>query len=151
MHTSLGVHVLPTKTYLECAWDVVIQPLQSSGLWGAIFELKYSLFSGFPSACQCNGHSKCINDSICEKCENLTTGKHCETCISGYYGDPTNGGTCQRKWCFKPSCAQLLDVFCSLLIPLVSNWNYILIIYLFFPASKAQSLFLQMKGAETAW
>lgn len=49
------------------------------------------------SACQCNGHSKCVNQSICEKCENLTTGKHCETCISGFYGDPTNGGKCQRK------------------------------------------------------
>ncbi|XP_047907173.1 attractin-like isoform X2 [Anser cygnoides] len=46
-------------------------------------------------ACQCNGHSKCVNESICEKCENLTTGKHCETCFSGYYSDPTNGGTCQ--------------------------------------------------------
>lgn len=51
----------------------------------------------FLLACQCNGHSKCINQSICEKCENLTTGKHCETCISGFYGDPTNGGKCQRK------------------------------------------------------
>ncbi|NWW76156.1 ATRN protein, partial [Climacteris rufus] len=50
-------------------------------------------------ACQCNGHSKCVNESICEKCENLTTGKHCESCISGYHGDPTNGGTCQRKCC----------------------------------------------------
>lgn len=49
------------------------------------------------SACQCNGHSKCVNQSVCEKCENLTTGKHCETCISGFYGDPTNGGKCQRK------------------------------------------------------
>uniref|UniRef100_A0A670Z9I7 Attractin n=1 Tax=Pseudonaja textilis TaxID=8673 RepID=A0A670Z9I7_PSETE len=50
-------------------------------------------------ACQCNGHSKCVNESICEQCENLTTGKHCETCISGYYGDPTNGGTCQPCKC----------------------------------------------------
>nr|XP_056711187.1 attractin [Euleptes europaea] len=50
-------------------------------------------------ACQCNGHSKCINESICEKCENLTTGKHCETCVSGYHGDPTNGGTCQPCKC----------------------------------------------------
>lgn len=50
-------------------------------------------------ACQCNGHSKCINESICEKCENLTTGKHCESCVSGYYGDPTNGGTCQVCKC----------------------------------------------------
>ncbi|MEE6511099.1 hypothetical protein FKM82_017421 [Ascaphus truei] len=50
-------------------------------------------------ACQCNGHSNCINESICEKCENLTTGKNCDTCISGYYGDPTNGGTCQPCKC----------------------------------------------------
>ena len=48
-------------------------------------------------------HSKCINQSICEKCENLTTGKHCETCISGFYGDPTNGGKCQRKSDFSGS------------------------------------------------
>uniref|UniRef100_A0A2R8ZWK9 Attractin n=1 Tax=Pan paniscus TaxID=9597 RepID=A0A2R8ZWK9_PANPA len=53
----------------------------------------------FLAACQCNGHSKCINQSICEKCENLTTGKHCETCISGFYGDPTNGGKCQPCKC----------------------------------------------------
>lgn len=64
----------------------------------------------FPSACQCNGHSKCINESICEKCENLTTGKHCETCISGYYGDPTNGGTCQRKWCLNSSFVECFGV-----------------------------------------
>ncbi|OCT96586.1 attractin isoform X1 [Xenopus laevis] len=50
-------------------------------------------------ACQCNGHSKCINQSICEKCENLTTGKNCEFCISGFYGDPTNGGSCQPCKC----------------------------------------------------
>lgn len=55
-------------------------------------------------ACQCNGHSKCINESICEKCENLTSGKNCDTCISGYYGDPTNGGSCQREYHnFRPS------------------------------------------------
>ncbi|XP_035273051.1 attractin isoform X1 [Anguilla anguilla] len=50
-------------------------------------------------ACQCNGHSRCVNESVCEKCEDLTTGKHCESCISGYYGDPTNGGTCQPCKC----------------------------------------------------
>ncbi|XP_063781410.1 attractin [Pseudophryne corroboree] len=50
-------------------------------------------------ACQCNGHSKCINESVCEKCENLTTGKNCDTCISGFYGDPTNGGSCQPCKC----------------------------------------------------
>ncbi|GAA6110561.1 attractin isoform X4 [Tachysurus ichikawai] len=50
-------------------------------------------------ACQCNGHSACVNESICERCEDLTTGKHCESCISGYYGDPTNGGNCQPCKC----------------------------------------------------
>ncbi|XP_039767662.1 attractin isoform X2 [Ornithorhynchus anatinus] len=50
-------------------------------------------------ACQCNGHSKCVNGSVCERCENLTTGKHCEMCVSGFHGDPTNGGTCQPCKC----------------------------------------------------
>ncbi|KAK6306803.1 hypothetical protein J4Q44_G00219510 [Coregonus suidteri] len=50
-------------------------------------------------ACQCNGHSQCVNQSVCEKCEDLTTGRHCESCISGYYGDPTNGGSCQPCKC----------------------------------------------------
>uniref|UniRef100_A0A3B1J5R2 Attractin n=1 Tax=Astyanax mexicanus TaxID=7994 RepID=A0A3B1J5R2_ASTMX len=50
-------------------------------------------------ACQCNGHSACVNESVCERCEDLTTGRHCENCISGYYGDPTNGGSCQPCKC----------------------------------------------------
>ncbi|KAJ8281463.1 hypothetical protein GJAV_G00067980 [Gymnothorax javanicus] len=50
-------------------------------------------------ACQCNGHSRCVNESLCERCEDLTTGKHCESCVSGYYGDPTNGGSCQPCKC----------------------------------------------------
>uniref|UniRef100_UPI00398E86D8 attractin isoform X4 n=1 Tax=Pristiophorus japonicus TaxID=55135 RepID=UPI00398E86D8 len=62
-------------------------------------ETKYN-WSFIPCpACQCNGHSKCVNESTCEKCEDLTTGNHCETCISGYYGDPTNGGSCQSCKC----------------------------------------------------
>lgn len=54
----------------------------------------------FLSACQCNGHSRCVNQSICEKCENLTTGKHCETCISGFYGDRSpDNGPCPHRNC----------------------------------------------------
>lgn len=47
------------------------------------------------SACQCNGHSTCVDRSVCEQCQNLTTGPQCETCKPGYYGDPTNGGKCE--------------------------------------------------------
>ncbi|KAJ0062934.1 hypothetical protein NL108_009424 [Boleophthalmus pectinirostris] len=31
-------------------------------------------------ACQCNGHSQCVNESVCEKCEDLTTGRHSCKC-----------------------------------------------------------------------
>ncbi|XP_077945447.1 attractin isoform X3 [Gasterosteus aculeatus] len=50
-------------------------------------------------ACQCNGHSQCVNESVCERCEDLTTGRSCESCVSGFYGDPTNGGGCQPCKC----------------------------------------------------
>uniref|UniRef100_A0AAX7UZR4 Attractin-like 1b n=1 Tax=Astatotilapia calliptera TaxID=8154 RepID=A0AAX7UZR4_ASTCA len=50
-------------------------------------------------ACQCNGHSTCVNGSVCEQCRNLTTGPNCETCMPGYHGDPTNGGKCQACKC----------------------------------------------------
>ncbi|XP_032621716.1 attractin isoform X1 [Chelonoidis abingdonii] len=77
------------KYYLEPILNVSMCPAENKYNWS---------FIQCP-ACQCNGHSKCVNESVCEKCENLTTGKHCETCISGYYGDPTNGGTCQSCKC----------------------------------------------------
>uniref|UniRef100_A0A8C8H7F0 Attractin-like protein 1 n=2 Tax=Oncorhynchus tshawytscha TaxID=74940 RepID=A0A8C8H7F0_ONCTS len=50
-------------------------------------------------ACQCNGHSTCVNGSACEQCRNLTTGLQCQTCMPGYHGDPTNGGKCQACKC----------------------------------------------------
>uniref|UniRef100_A0A8D2LY14 Attractin n=1 Tax=Varanus komodoensis TaxID=61221 RepID=A0A8D2LY14_VARKO len=77
------------SSYLEPALDVTMCLTENNYNWS---------FIQCP-ACQCNGHSKCVNESICERCENLTTGKHCESCISGYYGDPTNGGTCQPCKC----------------------------------------------------
>ncbi|XP_035760661.1 attractin-like protein 1 [Neolamprologus brichardi] len=50
-------------------------------------------------ACQCNGHSRCVNGSVCEHCGNLTAGTHCQSCMPGYYGDPTNGGKCNACKC----------------------------------------------------
>ncbi|XP_033870460.3 attractin-like isoform X1 [Acipenser ruthenus] len=76
-------------SYQEPARNVTMCPSENKYNWSFIHC----------PACQCNGHSKCLNESMCEKCEDLTTGKHCETCISGYYGDPTNGGTCQACKC----------------------------------------------------
>ncbi|XP_024117961.1 attractin isoform X1 [Oryzias melastigma] len=62
-------------------------------------EAKYDWSFIHCPACQCNGHSQCVNESVCEKCEDLTTGRQCESCVSGYYGDPTNGGSCQPCKC----------------------------------------------------
>lgn len=55
--------------------------------------------------CQCNGHSTCSGSSTtnflrrkCLKCSNNTRGERCDQCEVGYYGDPRNGGTCQRNF-----------------------------------------------------
>ncbi|KAG8453284.1 hypothetical protein GDO86_000064 [Hymenochirus boettgeri] len=76
-------------TYVEPVLNISMCPAENSYNWSYIMC----------PACQCNGHSKCINESTCEKCENLTTGKNCESCVSGFYGDPTNGGSCQPCKC----------------------------------------------------
>ena len=47
-----------------------------------------------PAACQCNGHSTCVNESICEECQNNTQGANCQECADGYYGDAIGGGIC---------------------------------------------------------
>lgn len=159
LHTSLWFHVSVARLqeHLWKLYEVVSVSLSgaqtSEMLWDMLYLSTNTHPSLFSSACQCNGHSKCVNESICEKCENLTTGKHCETCISGYYGDPTNGGTCQRKWLLKSSPAGVFDVWFSALHSFLYylHWNYSLIIHFFFPASKAQSLLLQIKDTEIAW
>lgn len=56
-------------------------------------------FTHCPS-CQCNGHSYCVDGKKCEQpCSNLTEGANCEKCRPGYWGNPINGGTCQKCEC----------------------------------------------------
>ena len=47
-----------------------------------------------PPACQCNGHSVCVNESVCAECQNNTKGEQCQDCAEHYFGDATGGGTC---------------------------------------------------------
>jgi len=62
-------------------------------------ELKHWFFTSCPR-CNCNGHSYCNDQQHCEQpCNNLTTGAHCEKCRTGYWGNPINGGKCQRCDC----------------------------------------------------
>ncbi|KAH8291888.1 hypothetical protein KR054_001951 [Drosophila jambulina] len=61
--------------------------------------LKHWFFTSCPR-CNCNGHSYCNDQQHCEQpCNNLTTGAHCEKCRTGYWGNPINGGKCQRCEC----------------------------------------------------
>lgn len=48
--------------------------------------------------CQCNGHASCHNGT-CLACRDLTTGPHCDRCVTGYWGNPVNGGKCQSCIC----------------------------------------------------
>ncbi|XP_075791528.1 attractin-like protein 1 isoform X8 [Pelodiscus sinensis] len=73
----------------EMVLDTILCPKEKNYEWSFIHC----------PACQCNGHSTCINGNICDQCKNLTTGKQCETCMPGYYGDPTNGGQCTACTC----------------------------------------------------
>nr|CAD7394402.1 unnamed protein product [Timema cristinae] len=50
--------------------------------------------------CQCNGHSRCIEDTdTCEQCDHMTQGVHCEACAPGFYGNALNGGHCRPCDC----------------------------------------------------
>lgn len=56
-------------------------------------------FTHCPS-CQCNGHSTCPDTKQCKQpCANLTYGQNCEKCKAGYWGNPVNGGQCQKCDC----------------------------------------------------
>ena len=40
--------------------------------------------------CQCNKHSMCEDGTgKCDFCLNGTTGKFCDQCLDGHYGEPT--------------------------------------------------------------
>lgn len=49
--------------------------------------------------CMCNGHSdRCHRRTgRCFDCADNTTGRHCHNCANRFYGNATNGGTCNRK------------------------------------------------------
>ncbi|XP_039958409.1 attractin-like protein 1 [Bactrocera tryoni] len=62
-------------------------------------QVNHWFFTSCPP-CNCNGHSHCPDNNICEQpCSNLTTGNHCEKCSKGYWGNPINGGHCQKCEC----------------------------------------------------
>ncbi|XP_046850940.1 basement membrane-specific heparan sulfate proteoglycan core protein-like [Xenia sp. Carnegie-2017] len=51
--------------------------------------------------CRCHKHARFCNPLTgeCENCQNNTTGKYCERCKPGFYGNARNGSPCQPCPC----------------------------------------------------
>ena len=49
--------------------------------------------------CRCNGHTDRCHGRTgrCFDCADNSTGRHCQHCANRFYGNATNGGTCNRK------------------------------------------------------
>ncbi|KAM9552660.1 laminin subunit alpha-1-like isoform 1-T1 [Salvelinus alpinus] len=73
------------------------------------------LFGGNCLQCECNNHAtECDINGVCLDCTHNTTGPHCDQCLHGYYGNPSEGTPedCQRCACpltvatnnFSPTC-----------------------------------------------
>uniref|UniRef100_A0A673Z2H1 Laminin, alpha 1 n=1 Tax=Salmo trutta TaxID=8032 RepID=A0A673Z2H1_SALTR len=73
------------------------------------------LFGGNCLQCECNDHAtECDINGVCLDCTHNTTGPHCDQCLHGYYGNPSEGTPedCQRCACpltvatnnFSPTC-----------------------------------------------
>ncbi|KAM6964872.1 laminin subunit alpha-2 [Aplochiton taeniatus] len=75
-----------------------------------------TLYGGVCESCRCHDHATDC-DAVtghCLNCTHLTTGAHCDTCLPGYYGDPTRSSAtdCQPCACplslpgnnFSPTC-----------------------------------------------
>uniref|UniRef100_A0A4W6EC76 Basement membrane-specific heparan sulfate proteoglycan core protein n=1 Tax=Lates calcarifer TaxID=8187 RepID=A0A4W6EC76_LATCA len=73
------------------------------------------LFGGNCMQCECNDHAtECDVNGACLGCSHNTTGPHCDQCLPGFYGDPTEGTADDCRLCpcpltepsnsFSPTC-----------------------------------------------
>uniref|UniRef100_A0A8C7M915 Laminin, alpha 1 n=1 Tax=Oncorhynchus kisutch TaxID=8019 RepID=A0A8C7M915_ONCKI len=71
------------------------------------YRLGGILFGGNCLQCECNNHAtECDINRVCLDCTHNTTGPHCDQCLHGYYGNPSEGTPedCQRCALTVPTC-----------------------------------------------
>lgn len=70
------------------------------------------------------GHSTCYDGKTCATpCDDLTTGANCELCRPGYWGNPINGGTCQKCECNGTMNKNIKIPFISLTLALTLRYE----------------------------
>ncbi|XP_076827529.1 laminin subunit alpha-1 isoform X2 [Brachyhypopomus gauderio] len=113
-HTSTGPVPAPDVEQCECPWGYAGTSCEYC--ISGFYRVGGILFGGNCLQCECNDHAtECDINGVCQGCSHNTTGPHCDQCMPGYYGDPTEGTAedCQRCACpltlasnnFSPSCS----------------------------------------------
>ncbi|XP_066538803.1 laminin subunit alpha-1 [Hoplias malabaricus] len=110
---SRGSVPAPDVEECECPWGY--SGTSCEYCISGFYRVGGILFGGNCLQCECNDHAiECDINGVCLSCSHNTTGPHCDQCLPGYYGDPTEGTAedCQRCACpltlasnnFSPSC-----------------------------------------------
>ncbi|XP_072536108.1 laminin subunit alpha-1 [Salminus brasiliensis] len=112
--TSTSVVPVPDVEQCECPWGY--SGTSCEYCISGFYRVGGILFGGNCLQCECNDHAtECDINGVCLGCSHNTTGPHCDQCLPGYYGDPTEGTAedCQRCACpltmasnnFSPTCS----------------------------------------------
>ncbi|CAL8292350.1 unnamed protein product [Lota lota] len=100
----------------ECPWGYAGSSCESCA--SGFYRLGGVMFGGMCLQCECNDHAtECDINGVCLGCTNNTTGPQCDSCLPGYYGDPTldTADDCQPCACPLPPpnshCEKCADGF----------------------------------------
>ncbi|KAF4087881.1 hypothetical protein AMELA_G00076420 [Ameiurus melas] len=111
--SSTSSDISPDVEQCECPWGYSGTSCETC--ISGFYRVGGILFGGNCLQCECNDHAtECDINGVCLDCSHNTTGPHCDQCLPGYYGDPTEGTDedCQRCACpltlasnnFSPTC-----------------------------------------------
>nr|XP_009687092.1 PREDICTED: laminin subunit alpha-2 [Struthio camelus australis] len=113
-HSSTGRKVASAVELCDCPRGYDGTSCESC--WPQHRRVNGTIFGGVCAPCTCFGHAELCDDITgkCLDCKHNTGGSYCDTCLPGFYGDPTKGTAedCQLCACplsissnnFSPTC-----------------------------------------------